>query len=380
MELITSGIKLKERIEKLQENSSFVCLDTEFVREKTYYPTLGLIQIATKNDVFAIDPIDSNINLNPLYNLLQNSSITKVIHACSQDLEIFYNLFNVTPLNLFDTQIGAKMLGFGEAVSYGKLVESYLGIRIDKSHRYTDWTKRPLDIEQLDYAALDVIHLVSIFELMKSELERKARFDWACEESAKVLNEDLYKIDLDNCWKKMKVKSNDKTYLALIKSLCRWREVTAQNLNKPRSWILKDDAIQEIAAIKPKVPDDLRNLRFFRYDDKLAGDIIGVVDFGLTLEKPPKVKKDKKIPESANAVLALLKILLKAQSLKHDIAASVIADSEDLEEIACGNKNVKSMQGWRYDVFGKFAEKLYNGRLAITIDDGNILLIEPAYE
>ena len=381
MELITSGSKLKERLEKLQESAEFVCLDTEFVREKTYFPTLGLIQIATKSDVFAIDPIDSNIELSSFKDLLANEKIIKVLHACSQDLEIFYNLFSTTPKNMFDTQVGAKMLGFGESISYGRLVEHYLNKRMDKSHRYTDWTKRPLEPEQLDYAALDVIYLVEIFEAMKKELLQKGRYDWAVEESMKLLSEDIYHVDVDECWKKLKVKSNDRQYLAILKSLSRWREVTAQNLNKPRGWILKDDAIQEIAAIKPKNNSDLHGLRFFRYDEKLAGDILGVVDYGLNEEKPPKVVRGDKFPDSAGALLSLLRILLKAQSIKHDIAPSVIADLEDLENIALGNhKNSKAMQGWRYEVFGKFAEKLREGKLAITADEGNIVLIEPSYD
>ncbi len=381
MELITSGSKLKERLEKLQESAEFVCLDTEFVREKTYFPTLGLIQIATKSDVFAIDPIDSNIELSSFKDLLANEKIIKVLHACSQDLEIFYNLFSTTPKNMFDSQVGAKMLGFGESISYGRLVEHYLNKRMDKSHRYTDWTKRPLEPEQLDYAALDVIYLVEIFEAMKKELLQKGRYDWAVEESTKLLSEDIYHVDVDECWKKLKVKSNDRQYLAILKSLSRWREVTAQNLNKPRGWILKDDAIQEIAAIKPKNNSDLHGLRFFRYDEKLAGDILGVVDYGMNEEKPPKVARGDKFPDSAGALLSLLRILLKAQSIKHDIAPSVIADLEDLENIALGNhKNSKAMQGWRYEVFGKFAEKLREGKLAITADEGNIVLIEPSYD
>jgi ribonuclease D len=163
MELITSSSKLKERIEKLQNSAEFVCVDTEFVREKTYYPTLGLIQIGYKDDVFAIDPVDNSMSLEPFKELLLNEKIIKVLHACSQDLEIFYNLFSITSKNMFDTQVGAKMLGFGESISYSRLVEHYLRKRLDKSHRYTDWIKRPLDQEQLDYAALDVVYLIEIF-------------------------------------------------------------------------------------------------------------------------------------------------------------------------------------------------------------------------
>jgi ribonuclease D len=273
------------------------------------------------------------------------------------------------------------MLGFGESISYGRLVEDYLKKRIDKSHRYTDWTQRPLEPEQLEYAALDVVYLKDIFILMRKELIEKGRYEWACEESVKLLDESIYRVDIEEVWKKLKVKSNDKQYLAIIKSLSRWREVTAQNQNKPRGWILKDDAIQEIAAVKPKKPEDLRGLRFFKYDDRLVGDILGVVDYGLHEEKAPKVDKDRGLPDSATAVLALLKIILKSQSYEHNIAPSVIADNDDLEKIALGKySETRAMEGWRFEVFGKFAKKLREGKLAITANEGNIILIEPAYD
>jgi len=381
MELVSTSPKLKEKISKLQESAEFVCIDTEFVREKTYYPTLGLVQIAYRGDVFAIDPVENNIDLEPLNELLANEKIIKIFHACSQDLEIFYNLFNNTPKNMFDTQVGAKMLGFGESISYGRLVEHYLRKKLDKSHRYTDWTKRPLEKEQLDYAALDVVYLMDIFEQMRKELNKQGRYDWAAEESVKLLDENIYRVDIEECWQKLKPKSTDRYYLAILKSLSRWREVTAQNQNRPRGWVLKDDAIQEIAAVKPKKPSDLKDLRFFRYDERTVPDILGVVDYALNEETPPKLEKNPALPESAMPILILLKVLLKTQSVKHDIAPSVIADTEDLEKIAVGDYiSAKAMQGWRYEVFGKYAEKLKEGKLALTAIGGNIVLIEPAYD
>ncbi len=379
MELVTSSAVLRKKIDKII-GEDYVCIDTEFVREKTYYPTLGLIQVAAGRELFAIDPIDTSIDMEPLKTLLIDPKIVKVFHAGSQDIEIFFHMFGCTPVNMFDTQVGAKMLGFGEAISYSKLVEHYLRKKIDKSHRYTDWTKRPLEDDQLDYAAGDVVYLQDVYEKMCKQLKKQERYEWALEESEKMLDIDNYHVDIDEAWKKLRVKSGDKTYLALLKSLCRWREVTAQNLNKPRPWILKDDAIQEIAAIRPKRPEDLRGLRFFRYDDKLVHEILGVVDHGLHEEKAPKLDKNRALPDSAAPMLALLKILLKAQSVKHDIAASVIADNDDLENIAMGDyKHSRVMKGWRYDIFGQYAEKLRKGRLAITANGNDILLIEPAY-
>ena len=381
MKLISSSTDLKKEISKITKSSDFIAIDTEFVREKTYYSTLGLVQIGYNDEAFAIDPIETNIDLSPLKKLLANKKIRKVFHAAGQDLEIFHNIFGELPKNVFDSQIAAKLLGFGEAISYGKLVEHYEEEVLDKSARYTDWTKRPLDEKQLSYALDDVIYLKDIYLKMVIDLENKERIKWAEEESEKLLDESLYAIDPDECWQRMKIKSKNSKYLKILKCLCRWREITAQRINKPRGWILKDDAIQEIASLKPKKTSDLKGLRFFRFDEKTASELLGVVDFAINEEELPTIENKKKIPEGINAVVGILRILLKSQSEKHDIAPSVIASADDLKYIALGHyKKSNAMKGWRYDVFGKFAERLRKGEIAATVEGNEVILIEPTYE
>lgn len=379
MEVITTSTALKKKIKQIIKSSDFVTIDTEFVREKTYYATLGLIQVGFGEEEFAIDPIGTNIDLDPLNELLTNKNIVKVLHACGQDIEIFYNLFGEIPNNVFDTQVAAKLLGFGESISYGKLVEHYEKVKLDKSTRYTDWTKRPLKEDQIEYALNDVSYLKDVYLKMISDLEKKDRLSWALEEMEKLDDENLYFVDPDECWRKLKIKGGDKKYLALIKSLARWREHTAQVTNRPRGWIMKDDGIQEIASIKPKEVNALKGLRFFRFDEKTATELIGVVDYGLNEETPPEFEKKISVPYSRDSFLTLLRIILKDRCSRQDIAPSVVATADDLKKIALGTLDEKLLKGWRYEVFGKYAEKLMKGELAITADKNELILIEPDY-
>lgn len=380
MEVITKSSELKKKIDTVIKSSDFVTVDTEFVREKTYYATLGLVQVGFNDEEFAIDPINTDIDLEPFNNLLQDSNIVKVMHACGQDMEIFYNLFGELPKNIFDTQVAAKLLGFGESISYGKLVEHYENTKLDKSTRYTDWTKRPLKEEQVEYALSDVSYLKDVYLKIVAELEKQNRLSWALEEMDKLYEKGLYFVDPEECWKKLKIKSRDKKYLCIIKSLSRWRETTAQRVNKPRPWIMKDDAIQEIASLKPKSINALKNLRFYKFDKKNATDIIGVVDYGLKEEKTPIIEKNVSVPSSRESFLSLLRIILKERCTKQDIAPSVVATTEDLKNIALGKLDKKLSQGWRYEVFGKYAQKLMKGELAITADKNELILIEPEYK
>ncbi len=380
MEVITKSSDLKKKIKQVMKTSEFVTIDTEFVREKTYYAGLGLVQIGFEGQEFAIDPVDTDIDLNPLNDLLQDESIIKIFHACGQDVEIFYNLFGEIPKNIFDSQIAAKLLGFGEAISYGKLVEHYEDVKLDKSTRYTDWMRRPLEKEQIEYALSDVSYLQSVYLKMIDELNSKGRLSWVQEEMEKLDDPKLYYVDPDECWQKMKVKSKDKKYLSLIKALCRWREHTAQRVNRPRNWIMKDDGIQEIASLKPKTTKDLKGLRFFKFDDRTANEIVGVVDYGLNEEVAPIPEKKTKIPDNRDAFLNLIRIILKDRCARQDIAPSVVANADDLKQIALGNLDERLLKGWRYEVFGKYAEKLMQGKLAITADKNEIILIEPDYQ
>lgn len=379
MQIVSSSSELNSHIQNIYNSiHNYIILDTEFVREKTYFPTVGLIQCCYEGGEFILDPVDYRYDYTEFVKLLEDEKIEKVLHACGQDIEIFYNDLNARPKNIFDTQIAAKLLGFGEAASLNKLTEDYLELTLDKTQRYTDWTKRPLDPEQIEYAFGDVVHLRDVYKKIKHELEERGRYKWAVEESEKAASFDNFIVNPDDAWQKAKIKSQDKKYLCLLKSLCRWREFTAQNQNRPRGWILKDDAIQEIATVKPKDIDDLKGLRFFRFSEKLAHEILGIVDYALSEETPPTVKKKTKAPAKLEPVISMLKIILKNQSIKHDIAPSVIANADDLKEIALENfDETNVMKGFRYEIFGKFAEKLVKSQLALIVEKNEVIMIEP---
>lgn len=382
MQIISSSANLNYHIARIYESESkYVILDTEFVRERTYYPTVGLIQVCYEGGEFILDPVEYRYEYSEFKKMLEDPSITKVLHACGQDVEIFYYNYDVTPNNVFDTQIAAKLLGFGEAASLSKLTEYYLDIKLDKTARYTDWLKRPLEREQIEYALADVTQLQEVYIRIKDSLEKQGRYQWAVEESEKYVQSKNFIVEPDDAWKRLKVKGSDPKYLCLLKSLARWREMTAQVQNRPRMWVLKDDAIQEIATIRPKTPEDLKGLRFFRFDEKLAHEIIGVVDYALTDEVAPKLENKLSIPDSIEPVIGMLKIILRNQSYKHHIAASSIADLEDLKDIALGNlAKSKVAEGWRYEVFGKFAEKLFRSELALIVEGNKVVMIEPQIE
>jgi ribonuclease D len=379
-ELITKTSELRQKVEEIKFLADFITIDTEFVRERTYYPTLGLIQIGYADKEFAIDPLSDQMDLEPLFEILEDPTIVKVFHACGQDLEIFYNLMNTVPQNVFDTQIAAKILGYGESVSYSNLVSDLCAKKLNKSARFTDWTKRPLEENQIEYAIGDVSYLKEVYAKLVERLQQKNRYSWAMEEMQKVVDIKLYENNPDEAWRKLKPKSDESDYLVILVALARWREFKAQNENRPKGWILKDDAIQEIASIKPKVTQDLQNLRFFRYDDRLANDIVGIIDYALKDEVAPKIERERKAPKNAAALISLLRIVLQNQADANDVAPSAVANTEDLIEIALGNFDATiAMKGWRYEVFGKYAKSLKDGNLAITCENNRIIFIEPDY-
>ena len=242
MTLITEPTQLVEACRRLA-NETFLSIDTEFMREKTYYPQLCLIQIAGKKEAIVIDALAEDINLNPVLELMENEAITKVFHACRQDIEIFYNLNHKIPSPIFDTQIGAMVCGYGESVGYDKLVRQITGIQIDKSSRFTDWSYRPLSKQQIKYALSDVTHLRTVFEALSSQLEKSGRTKWLEEEFKTVLNPDTYNIPLDKSWKRLKVKNGKPRFLILIRELCAFREREAQNRNVPRNRVIRDDIL-----------------------------------------------------------------------------------------------------------------------------------------
>ena len=380
MTLITESNKLAEACNRLT-NEKFLSIDTEFMREKTYYPQLCLIQIAGEKEAIIIDALAKDINLNPVLELMENKTITKVFHACRQDMEIFYNLNHKIPSPIFDTQIGAMVCGYGESVGYDKLVRQITGIQIDKSSRFTDWSYRPLSKQQLSYALSDVTHLRTIFEALSSQLEKSGRIKWLEEEFKTVLNPETYNTPLDKSWKRLKVKTGKPRFLILIKELCAFREREAQNRNVPRNRVIRDDILLDIAARSPRSPSDLakvRNLTTQFSQGKLGESILRVVEAAnqISDSDAPRLEKSDYFQHQKSALVDLLKVLLKLKSENFNVAQKLIANSTDLEAIANNNKaNVLALTGWRKDIFGEDALLLKAGKIALSASNGKIELI-----
>ena len=380
MTLITESNKLAEACNRLT-NEKFLSIDTEFMREKTYYPQLCLIQIAGEKEAIIIDALAKDINLNPVLELMENKTITKVFHACRQDMEIFYNLNHKIPSPIFDTQIGAMVCGYGESVGYDKLVRQITGIQIDKSSRFTDWSYRPLSKQQLSYALSDVTHLRTVFEALSSQLEKSGRIKWLEEEFKTVLNPETYNTPLDKSWKRLKVKTGKPRFLILIKELCAFREREAQNRNVPRNRVIRDDILLDIAARSPRSPSDLakvRNLTTQFSQGKLGESILRVVEAAnqISDSDAPRLEKSDYFQHQKSALVDLLKVLLKLKSENFNVAQKLIANSTDLEAIANNNKaNVLALTGWRKDIFGEDALSLKAGKIALSASNGKIELI-----
>ncbi|MAZ98044.1 MAG: ribonuclease D [Rhodospirillaceae bacterium] len=380
MTLITEQTQLVEACRRLA-NETFLSIDTEFMREKTYYPQLCLIQIAGKKEAIVIDALAEDINLNPVLELMENEAITKVFHACRQDIEIFYNLNHKIPSPIFDTQIGAMVCGYGESVGYDKLVRQITGIQIDKSSRFTDWSYRPLSKQQIKYALSDVTHLRTVFESLSSQLEKSGRTKWLEEEFKTVLNPETYNTPLDKSWKRLKVKNGQPRFLILIRELCAFREREAQNRNVPRNRIIRDDILLDIAARSPKSPHDLakvRNLTKQFSQGKLGESILRVVETAnkIPVCEAPLLEKVNNFQHQKSALVDLLKVLLKLKSEDFNVAQKLIANSTDLEAIANNNDaNVLALTGWRKDIFGDDALLLKTGKIALSASNGKIQLI-----
>ncbi len=380
--LIVDTKTLESRLKPLFKES-FVTVDTEFLREKTYYPLCCLIQVGGANDEFAIDPLADGIDLKLFFKLMGDRKVVKVLHSCTQDMEIMLNMSGEMPRNVFDTQIAAQVLGFGESASYGTLVDELVGKVLDKSSRHTDWSARPLTDKQLDYAISDVTYLRTVYTKLVDMLDEQGRRKWYDEEMKPYAKRDMYEVEPKEAWRKIKVRSTKKDYLSRLQALAAWREERAQRIDKPRSWVMKNDAILEIASINPKSPDDLDGLRFFNFSrhPDLARDIVSLIKKS-RLSLPPKVTKTKPLPKGSAALMDLLKVLLHAQCERHQVAPSVVAKMDELREIArAGGKkaSVPAMKGWRFEVFGQYAIKLAKGELALTAHKNQIELIEPEF-
>ena len=380
MTLITETNELIKACERFSQDS-FLAIDTEFMRERTYYPQLCLIQIAGKSEAVTVDALANEISLDPILNLMANNEIIKVFHACRQDMEIFFNLNRRIPFPVFDTQIGAMVCGYGESVSYDKLVRQITGIQIDKSSRFTDWSHRPLSKQQLNYALSDVTHLRTVYESLLNQLEKNGRINWLNEEFQSVLSPKTYDIPLDQIWKRLKIKNGKPRFLILVRELCAFREKEAQNRNTPRNRVIRDDVLLDIAARSPKSSVDLAKVRSLSpqfAEGRLGKSILRVVAEASNIPESdaPQLEKLNKPKPQKPALIELLKVLLKHKSEDNNVAQKLIASTADLEAIAENdNANVLALNGWRKDVFGDDALLLKSGKIALSATGDRIKVI-----
>lgn len=360
----------------------YVTVDTEFLREKTYFPKLCLVQVAGKEAAFAVDSLAEGMDLTPLFALLDNPRVLKVFHSARQDIEIFYNLTSHIPYPLFDTQVAAMVCDFGEAVSYEVLVRKLAGVQLDKSSRFTDWSHRPLTKKQLAYAISDVVHLRDVYEKLNQKLEENGRISWLAEEMAILTDPKSYVNAPEDAWEKIRIRSGQSSrFVKRVQELAKWREATAKRRDLPRNHILKEQTLLEVAATAPR---DMEGLRHIRGMGKLSDtsqtglEILSVLAAVEALQDEELAPfKSKKTVHKNSALIELLKVLLRMQSDEHHVAPKLIASSDDLARIATEKKpDVPAMQGWRYEVFGQYAEALKEGKVALSAKGSRMIMVE----
>jgi ribonuclease D len=380
MELIKTNKELKEACKKLNK-AKFITIDTEFIREKTYWSQLCLIQVCSSESEFIIDPLEEDIDLKPFIKILNKKSILKVFHSGRQDIEIFFKISGKIPSPIFDTQIAAMVCGFGDSVGYEKLVDKLLKKKIDKSSRFSNWAKRPLTNKQLNYAIGDVTHLFEIYPLLNDALKEKKRTRWLDEELKILTSENTYNTDPELAYKRLKIRGYDLKTRGVTFQLAKWREERAQNNNIPRGRVIRDDIIYELSSMKPKSINEIMSLRSFSNGLRLKENVINEIQeqilIGLSLkeENLPKLPEKRKLPHGTNSRVSLLKILLNSISEENEVAQKLIASTQDLEDlIADDSADIKTLKGWRYDLFGKKALDFKNGKVAITMEENNVIL------
>ena len=372
---ITKSSELRVFCERAA-NEKYITIDTEFLRERTYFSKLCLVQLAFPGDenqnAVIIDTLASNLDLSPLYDLFKNRNIVKVFHAARQDLEIFYLDSGIFPYPLFDTQIAAMVCGFGDQVAYETLVRQLAKKTLDKSSRFTDWSRRPLTDAQKKYALADVTHLRVIYEILSEELEKTGRLKWVEEELKNLVSPEIYDVNPKNSWRRLKTKSNSRRFLGVVASLAEFRENFAQTKNIPRNRVIKDDALLELASNKPKNLDELSKSRLLLREARkgeVASGLLAAIEKGLNipdLELPEKKEKlDKGIVNSA--LSDLLRVLLKSCSESTGVASKLIASAGDLDALAAGDRSIAALSGWRYEVFGQSALELCDGKIGLSV-------------
>ncbi len=359
----------------------FVTVDTEFLRETTYYPLLCVAQMASPEEAVVVDALAPDIDLAPLLALMADDKVMKVFHAARQDIEIVWHRAKLIPHPIFDTQVAAMVLGYGDSISYDQLVQRITGDSLDKSHRFTDWTRRPLSDAQLSYAVSDVTHLRDVYLALIDDLERRGRADWVQDEMRILTSPDTYRMDPENAWQRLKTRVRKPKELAVLIEVAAWREREAQARDVPRSRVLKDDAIADIAVQAPTSVEKLKNLRSLPkgFERSRWGEaIVAAVTRGL--ERDPKtLPRPARFQPAANgtAVVELLKVLLRMISERHHVAAKVIATVDDLDRIAADDHaDVPALTGWRRELYGEKALALKHGKLALAIENGKVAAVE----
>lgn len=357
----------------------YLTIDTEFLRDKTYFPRLCLLQMAGPGvDAAAIDPFIEGLDWSPVRELMANVNVLKVFHAARQDLEIFYHLYAVLPTPIYDTQVAAMVCGFGDQVAYNALVRELTGQELEKNAQFTDWSRRPLSPKQIRYALDDVIYLRDVYEKLHARLQSKGREGWVFEEMEILNNPRTYQNPPNESWKRVKIRSDKPEVLAILRALAAWREEEAVRRDVPRSRILKDEVLADIAMYKARDLDSLLQIRSLPGDTakgKIGKQILEIVNAAVATprESWPRVERKDAFPKNAQGTLEMLKMLLRINASEEDVAAKLIADSDDLERLAVeSNPDIATLHGWRFEVFGRDAQALKSGQIGLSLHQGRI--------
>ena len=382
MHYIKETNHLNELCSKLNK-SEFLSIDTEFIREKTYWPKLCLIQVFNGEEKIIIDPLAKDIDLKSFFEILNNKEIVKIFHSGRQDIEIFYNLTKKIPQNIYDTQIAAMVCGFGDSIGYENLVSQLLGKKIDKTSRLTNWSNRPLSKKQINYAISDVTHLFEIYPIIRDKIISNKRENWLKEEIKILISKKTYELNPNDSWKRLKYRNLSKNSIGVLIELSKWREIKAQKKDVPRGNVIRDDAIYELCSAQTKNIEDLNNLRSFNRKGGLrkefAEEILLAIEKGKSIkkEKLPKIKPPKRLPMGISSKVSILKILLDNISEEYGVAQKLIANKNDLQELVLNDKaDIKTLKGWRYKVFGKKAIDFKNGKISIKMKNDKVILEE----
>ncbi len=380
MDLIATTAELAAACARLAQHK-VITVDTEFLRETTYYPLLCVVQMASAEEAVVVDALAKGIDLKPFFELMADEKVLKVFHAARQDIEIVWHQAAIIPHPIFDTQVAAMVLGYGDSIAYDQLVERVTGHRPDKTHRFTDWSRRPLSKEQMHYAVSDVTHLRDVFAALDADLEKRGRNNWVSIEMDILTNPKTYDFHPERAWERLKTRVRKPKELAVLMEVAAWREQEAQSRDVPRGRVLKDDAVGDIATHAPTSLERLANLRSLPkgFDrSKWGADIVAAVQRGLARDPAtlPKIEKPRGNSNGA-ATVELLKVLLRMTSERHAVASKVIATVDDLEQIAADdNAEVAALQGWRRELFGEAALALKHGQLALAIEKGRVVKVD----